>query len=113
MAGKFAVPASCTAMRQDFLAFQLNGGDSHDLPLRDERISGSIFPGCPADTFAAMGDAFAAFGRDDQKLYTMPSLDLVVARLGDATQSDATALSHFDAQFLGLTRESFEQKSQK
>ena len=60
-----------------------------------------------------MGDAFAAFGRDDQKLYTMPSLDLVVARLGDATQSDATALSHFDAQFLGLTRESFEQKSQK
>lgn len=72
----------------------LNGGAHHYLPLRPEKRPGPIFPGCPPD-------AFAALGKDDQKIYVVPSLDLVVTRFGDAADSSNPALSEFDAKFLG------------
>ena len=79
----------------------LNGGGHHFLPLRPRKKVGPIFPGCPED-------AFAALGKDDQKIYVVPSLDLVVTRFGDAARASANALSGFDAEFLGRVCGSFE-----
>jgi CubicO group peptidase (beta-lactamase class C family) len=78
----------------------LNGGSHHYLPLRPEKRPGPIFPGCPPD-------AIAALGKDDQKIYVVPSLDLVVTRLGDAADSSKPALSEFDAKFLGKVCHAF------
>lgn len=73
----------------------LNGGDEYFLPLDANRYLGPIFPDCPADTYAALG-------MNDQKIYVVPSLDLVVVRLGDrASKRSAPALSRFDNEFLG------------
>ena len=82
------------------LLWWLNGGENHYLPLRARKFRGSIFPSCPAD-------AFAALGKDDQKIYVVPSLDLVVVRLGEAADSSSPALSRFDDQLLGRICKAF------
>ena len=46
----------------------------------------------------APADAYAALGKDDQKIYVVPSLDLDVTRLGDAVKDSPIALSEFDAE---------------
>jgi len=71
----------------------LNGGRFHYTPLDTARRRGPIFPGSP-------DDAFAALGKDDQNLYVVPSLDLVVARFGDAADPKSAAISEFDAELL-------------
>lgn len=80
----------------------LNGGDWFWFPLVDQKQSRSIFPGCPED-------AFAALGKDDQKIYVVPSLELVVTRFGEAAKGSTPALSEFDAKFLGAICGSFRQ----
>jgi CubicO group peptidase (beta-lactamase class C family) len=80
----------------------LNGGRHHYLPLNPSKKNGPIFPGCPKDVIAALG-------KDDQKIYVVPSLDLVVTRFGDAADSSTPAISKFDAQFLGKICGSFSQ----
>lgn len=71
----------------------LNGGRFHYTPLDPAKQSGPIFPGSP-------DDAFAALGKDDQNLYVVPGLDLVVARFGDAADPKSAAISEFDAELL-------------
>lgn len=83
----------------------LNGGSHHYLPLNPSKQTGPIFPGCPKDTVAALG-------KDDQKIYVVPSLDLVVTRFGDAADSSTPAISKFDAEFLGKICGSLTQTSQ-
>ena len=78
----------------------LNGGSFHYLPLNPSRQAGPIFPGCPPD-------AIGALGKDDQKIYIVPSLDLVVTRFGEAADSSTPAISKFDAEFLGAICRSF------
>ncbi len=78
----------------------LNGGNRYYRPLDPNAKRGSIFPHCPAD-------AFAALGKDDQKIYVVPSMDLIVTRLGDAADSTSPALSRFDDDFLGMICRSF------
>jgi hypothetical protein len=73
--------------------------------LNPSEQTGPIFPGCPKDTVAALG-------KDDQKIYVVPSLDLVVTRFGDAADSSTPAISRFDAQFLGEICGSFSQTGQ-
>lgn len=78
----------------------LNGGTNFYLPLIDKPQKGPIFPSVP-------NDAFAALGKDDQKIYVIPSLDLVITRLGDKATITTAALSDFDAQFLAMICGSF------
>lgn len=75
----------------------LNGQSSHRTPgswLLPTR-SGPLFPGAPTDLAAALG-------LDDKKLYVVPSLDLVVVRLGPRAEVSGTqslaAISLFDTE---------------
>jgi CubicO group peptidase (beta-lactamase class C family) len=65
--------------------------------------AGGLLPGPAAPSFtgplvpSAPADMVAALGRDDQKLYVVPSERLIVARLGErAGNRTANALSSFD-----------------
>lgn len=72
----------------------LNGSDHHRLPSDDERREGAFAPDAPPDMFGALG----AF---DQKTYVVPSLDLVVVRLGDSASEDSLAAGVYDNLLLG------------
>lgn len=67
----------------------LNGKESHKLPQFDITLSGSLIPTAPDDMYAALG-------KNDQKIYVVPSLDLVVVRVGNQANEEALALSGFD-----------------
>lgn len=81
----------------------LNGQPSHRtpgpwlLPTRD----GPLFPGAPDDLAAALG-------LDDKKLYVVPSLDLVVVRLGPRAEvsgaQSLAAISLFDTELWARLR---------
>jgi CubicO group peptidase (beta-lactamase class C family) len=76
----------------------LNGSASHRTPgpYALPATPGAMFPAAPSDMAAALG-------KDDKKLYLVPSLDLVVVRTGDrAPISGSTspdAISSFDNAF--------------
>lgn len=67
----------------------LNGKASHHLPASQLEFSGYIIPNAPSD-------AFCALGKNDQKIYVIPSKKLVIVRMGDAADSVNAALSDFD-----------------
>ncbi|MFH0887973.1 MAG: serine hydrolase [Planctomycetota bacterium] len=82
----------------------LNGSDHYRLPYRENDAKGMLFSGCPPDTFAALG-------AKDSKIYVVPSLDLVVSRLGGAATNDGSvAPSEFDAPFLKMICDAVAQK---
>jgi len=67
----------------------LNGKSSYHLPQTQFEFSGSIIPTAPNDMFMALG-------KNDQKIYVIPSKKMVVIRMGDATDSTNLALTDFD-----------------
>jgi CubicO group peptidase (beta-lactamase class C family) len=67
----------------------LNGKSSYRLPQSQFQFSGSIIPSAPSDTYAALG-------KNDQKIYVVPSKKMVVIRMGDAADAVNMALSDFD-----------------
>lgn len=67
----------------------LNGKSSYRLPQNQLQFSGSIIPDGPNDMFMALG-------KNDQKIYVIPSKKMVVIRMGDAADSVNPALSDFD-----------------
>lgn len=67
----------------------LNGKNSYRLPQSQLQFSGSIIPNGPNDMFMALG-------KNDQKIYVIPSKKMVVIRMGDAADSVNPALSDFD-----------------
>ena len=71
----------------------LNGKSSYRLPGLQLQFNGSLIPNAPADMFMALG-------KNDQKIYIVPSKKMVVIRMGDAANlSNPTfALSGFDAE---------------
>ncbi len=72
----------------------LNGSESHMRPAGRKPVKGMIFPDCP-------DDAAAALGAGDKKIYIVPSLDLVVTRLGPRTgDKGGPGESGFDNLFL-------------
>lgn len=67
----------------------LNGKSSYHLPQSQLQLNGSIIPTAPNDMFMALG-------KNDQKIYVIPSKKMVVIRMGDAADSVNLALSDFD-----------------
>lgn len=67
----------------------LNGKSSYRLPQSQLQFQGSIIPNGPNDMFMALG-------KNDQKIYVIPSKKMVVIRMGDAADSVNPALSDFD-----------------
>lgn len=67
----------------------LNGKTSYHLPQSQFEFPGSIIPSGPDDMFMALG-------KNDQKIYVIPSKKMVVIRMGDAADESNAALSDFD-----------------
>ncbi|MFD1469682.1 serine hydrolase [Hymenobacter caeli] len=69
----------------------LNGQTSYKLPTVQASFPGAVIPTAPADLIAALG-------KDDQKIYVVPSLGLVVVRQGASAGASRLAASSFDAE---------------
>lgn len=69
----------------------LNGKTSYMVPGGQINFTGSLVPNAPADMYAAMG-------AEDQRIYVIPSKNMVVVRMGDASDpsNPSFALSGFD-----------------
>lgn len=67
----------------------LNGKSSYRLPQTQLEFSGELVPNAPQDMYCALG-------KNDQKIYIVPSRDLVIIRMGNAAEDDNFALSNFD-----------------
>jgi hypothetical protein len=67
----------------------LNGKNNFMLPGTQFIFNGYITPSAPADMYAALG-------KNDQKIYVVPSQNLVVVRFGDAAYSSSLSITVFD-----------------
>jgi CubicO group peptidase (beta-lactamase class C family) len=67
----------------------LNGKSSYHLPQSQLQFNGSLISTAPADMYCALG-------KNDQKIYVVPSRKLVMIRMGEAADSSNLALSNFD-----------------
>ena len=67
----------------------LNGKGSYHLPQSQFEFQGKLIPNAPNDMYAALG-------KNDQKIYIVPSKKLVIVRMGNAADSENFALSSFD-----------------
>lgn len=72
----------------------LNGKGSHMLPQTQFVFNGAMTPNAPADMYAALG-------KDDQKIYVVPSQQLVVIRMGESAGNVQLAVSSFDNELWG------------
>ena len=67
----------------------LNGKASYHLPQTQVQIPGALIPSAPSDMFCALG-------KNDQKIYVVPSKKLVIIRMGNSADGTNFALSDFD-----------------
>ncbi len=67
----------------------LNGKSSYHVPQSQLQLNGSLIPSAPSDMFCALG-------KNDQKIYVVPSKKIVIIRMGDAADGSNFALSDFD-----------------
>ena len=67
----------------------LNGKSSFHLPQSQFQFTGSIIP-------SSSNDMYCALGKDDQKIYVVPSKNLVIIRMGESADGTNFALSDFD-----------------
>lgn len=67
----------------------LNGQSSYLTPGLQFSFNGPLIPNAPADMFCALG-------KNDQKIYVVPSQSLVVVRQGNSAGAPTFALSDFD-----------------
>ena len=81
--------ASQTLNRSYGYLWWLNGQPSYMLPTLQFTFPGSLIPSAPADLIAALG-------KNDQKIYVVPSLNLVVIRQGQSADASKLASSSFD-----------------
>jgi CubicO group peptidase (beta-lactamase class C family) len=75
----------------------LNGKASYMLPQTQMTFSGAIIPNAPPDMYAALG-------KNDQKLYVVPSQSLVIVRMGEIAGNTHLATSSFDNELWGRLR---------
>ncbi len=67
----------------------LNGKSSYMLPSLQTQFQGSLILSAPSDMFMALG-------KNDQKIYIIPSKKMVVIRMGESADDLNLALSDFD-----------------
>jgi CubicO group peptidase (beta-lactamase class C family) len=69
----------------------LNGKSNYMVPGGQKVYPGNLVPNAPADMYAAMG-------AEDQRIYVIPSKNMVIVRMGDASDpaNPNFALSGFD-----------------
>jgi len=67
----------------------LNGKSSFHLPQSQMQFAGPLISGAPNDLFCALG-------KNDQKIYVVPSENLVVIRMGKSADNTNFARSDFD-----------------
>jgi len=72
----------------------LNGKSSFMAPTLQFVFPGPLLSNSPADMFCALG-------KNDQKIYVVPSQNMVVIRMGDAAYSTSAALTVFDNELWG------------
>ncbi len=69
----------------------LNGKDSYKLPSTNFVFDGPLVPTAPSDMYAALG-------KNDQKIYIVPSMNMVVVRIGESADESKAAASSYDTQ---------------
>jgi len=67
----------------------LNGKNSYQLPQSTLTFSGALIPNAPADLIAGLG-------KNDQKLYVVPSQGLVIVRMGGTAGMGLLGPSSYD-----------------
>jgi CubicO group peptidase (beta-lactamase class C family) len=67
----------------------LNGKAKHMLPQTQFLFNGAIIPNAPADMYCALG-------KNDQKVYVVPSQELVVIRMGESADESLFSVTGFD-----------------
>ncbi|MCK0178045.1 beta-lactamase family protein [Flavobacteriaceae bacterium S0862] len=67
----------------------LNGKLTYHLPQSQFEFSGKLIPNAPNDMYSALG-------KNDQKIYIVPSKKLVIVRMGNSADNENFALSSFD-----------------
>lgn len=67
----------------------LNGKSTYHLPQSQFEFSGKLIPNAPNDMYSALG-------KNDQKIYIVPSKKLVIVRMGNSADNVNFALSSFD-----------------
>lgn len=72
----------------------LNGKSSYMLPTLQTAFSGALVLNAPPDMVAALG-------KNDQKIYVVPSQNLVVIRMGETSGQVLLAASSFDNELWG------------
>ncbi len=72
----------------------LNGKSSYHLPQSQLEFPGELIPNAPQDMYAALG-------KNDQKIYVVPSKKLVIIRMGESAEGSNFALSTFDNELWG------------
>jgi CubicO group peptidase (beta-lactamase class C family) len=75
--------------------YWLNGKDTYRLPSSEIVFTGNLIPNAPNDLIAGLG-------KNGQKLYMVPSLDLVVVRMGGASDEEQLGPSGFDNEIWGF-----------
>ena len=71
--------------------YWLNGKESYRTPGLQAEFDGQLIPNVPADTYAGLG-------KDDQKLFIVPSQNLVIVRMGEDTGENLLGPSSFDSE---------------
>jgi CubicO group peptidase (beta-lactamase class C family) len=72
----------------------LNGKSTYRLPQTQFQFSGTLIPNGPNDMFMALG-------KNDQKIYVIPSKKMVIIRMGNAADDETFGFSNFDNELWG------------
>ncbi len=78
----------------------LNGQSTYKQPGSDIVFNGQMVPAAPADMYMAAG-------KNDQRIYVVPSMDVVVVRQGEEAYASLPALSAFDNELWELLMDVF------
>ena len=78
----------------------LNGKGSYMLPSLQTTFNTDLIPNAPDEMYSALG-------KNDQKIYILPSKDIVIIRMGNASSNSQFALSSFDNELWGMLNNVF------